>query len=476
MLWSIAWKNVWRNKLRSLIVISAVSVGIFGSIYSFALMNGIINQKIISTIELETSHIQIHHPKFKENKEAKYFITDVDEIIAEISKIPEVKSVSKRTLFLSIATTSSSSTGALICGINLVDEKKTSKIWTKIQDSSGTFFESEKNNQILISINLYDRLQLSNFEITEKTLGELRENNIPEEIISKITIIKDFKFRSRKNFKDSLKIILGKKLFNNFKNSIINYSRTYKLKSNIIIKMQDFNGNFVEKAYKIGGVYTTGNDLFDDFYMFVRNNELAELLGYNENSAHEILILLKDEKDTEKVVNNLKTIYPDLQIQSWGELKPVIKLIQKWINISYFIFTGIILFALGFGIVNTMLMVVLERVKEFGMLMAIGMNKLNLFKMIMLESVFLTLIGGITGLIATAIVIIFYSKTGHDFSRWVGEGYKTIGFDSVIYPSLDLLHYFGLGIYVILTGIIAAIYPAKKALKLHPVEAIKSDN
>jgi len=466
---------MWRNKLRSFVVITAVTVGIFGAIYSYALMNGLINQKIVSTINFETSHIQIHHPKFKQNKEPYFLIENAQKIVEGISKIPEVDEVTRRMIFLSLANTSNSSTAVLVCGINPEIEKKITNIYSSIQDSSGGYFNSEKDNQLLISVSLSDKLQLSNFEISENTLKELYEKDVPEKIISKISVLQDIKFRSKKDFKDTLKYIIGKKLAKEFEYPIITYSRGYKLKSNIILKMQDFNGNFVEKAFKIGGVYSTGNDLFDDVNVFVRNEEILDLLNYNSEDSHQITILLKDEKNVDNVVSQLKIKYPELQIQSWGELKPVIILIKKWITISYFFLIGIILLALGFGIVNTMLMTVLERVKEFGMLIAIGMNKKKVFKMIMLESIFLSATGGITGLIISAIIVEIYGKQGHDFTRWIGQGYQTIGFDAIIYPNLDILHYCGVVILVVLTGIIAAVYPAKKALKLSPVEALKTD-
>ncbi len=193
------------------------------------------------------------------------------------------------------------------------------------------------------------------------------------------------------------------------------------------------------------------------------------------NDVHQIAILLNNIEDVDIVVAKLREKYPDLLVEGWAEIEPMLKMMSAWVEVSYLILITIILFALGFGIVNTMLMVVLERVKELGMLMAIGMNKLKVFAMIMLESVFLSLTGGIIGMLITAIVVYFTKDDGIDFTRYIGEGFEAMGFESIIYPALTIKYYFGVGFLVVMTGIISAIYPARKALKLNPADAVRTD-
>jgi ABC-type antimicrobial peptide transport system permease subunit len=121
-----------------------------------------------------------------------------------------------------------------------------------------------------------------------------------------------------------------------------------------------------------------------------------------------------------------------------------------------------------------MLMAVLERTKELGMLMAIGMNKLKVFKMIMLESVLLTFTGGIIGMIISKLLIEYFGKTGINFSMWA-EGFEAMGYASIIYPSLSWDLFIGIIILVIITGILSSIWPAAKAIKLNPAEAIRNE-
>ena len=134
----------------------------------------------------------------------------------------------------------------------------------------------------------------------------------------------------------------------------------------------------------------------------------------------------------------------------------------------------IIMAALAFGIVNTMLMVVLERTKELGMLTAIGMNKRKVFSMIMLESVFLSVIGGIAGMLIAWLVIALTAKNGINFLQYA-EGMEAFGYSAHVFPQINATFFLMMTVLVILTGILSSVYPAIKALKLNPVEAIRTE-
>jgi ABC-type antimicrobial peptide transport system permease subunit len=135
----------------------------------------------------------------------------------------------------------------------------------------------------------------------------------------------------------------------------------------------------------------------------------------------------------------------------------------------------IIMAALGFGIVNTMLMVVLERVKEFGMLIAVGMSRKRVFSMIILESVLLCLTGASAGMAVGAVVIGVFSRKGIDLTAYAQQGLEAMGFSAVMYPSLTWDFYLMVGALVIITGLLASVYPAWKALKLNPADALRTE-
>jgi ABC-type antimicrobial peptide transport system permease subunit len=118
-------------------------------------------------------------------------------------------------------------------------------------------------------------------------------------------------------------------------------------------------------------------------------------------------------------------------------------------------------------------MAVLERTRELGMLGAIGMSKRKIFNMIMLETVFLTLLGSAVGIVLATAVLLPTLNSGIDLSFFMEDQYEDFGFASMVYPILHLRMFVEIILLVILAGILSAIYPARKALGLKPLEAIK---
>ena len=117
-------------------------------------------------------------------------------------------------------------------------------------------------------------------------------------------------------------------------------------------------------------------------------------------------------------------------------------------------------------------MAVLERVRELGMLMAIGMNKLRIFAMIVLETITLSGIAALIGIALGYLTVRYYGNKGIDLSDF-SKGMQEFGLEEIIYTSLDNNIYFTLASAVIITAILGAIYPAIKAVRLRPVEAIR---
>jgi ABC-type antimicrobial peptide transport system permease subunit len=159
---------------------------------------------------------------------------------------------------------------------------------------------------------------------------------------------------------------------------------------------------------------------------------------------------------------------------NWKEIQPDLAMMTDMVQQFYIVFMILILAALAFGIVNTMLMVILERTKELGMLTAIGMNKKRVFNMIMLESVFLSLIGGVVGMIVSKVLIIFTSENGINFYKYA-EGFEAMGYSAHIYPVISTAFFIIVTVLIIITGVLSSIYPALKALKLDPAEALRTE-
>jgi ABC-type lipoprotein release transport system permease subunit len=246
-----------------------------------------------------------------------------------------------------------------------------------------------------------------------------------------------------------------------------------KIKSKIVITFQDYNGNLTGASFKVEGIFKTQNGMFDEQNVFVKKADLDKLLDMPANSSHEIAILLNNHKQSQTVLKEIQAIVPNYQAEAWYDIDPYLQFTSSLTEFMLLIFMSIILLALGFAIVNTMLMVILERTKELGMIMAIGMNKFKVFKMIMYETTILAVVGGALGILVSVIFTWYYGDVGIDISS-VGEGFESLGYGSVMKPVLEFADYIEVIFLVFVTGLISSIFPTIRALKMNPAEAIRN--
>ncbi len=268
-------------------------------------------------------------------------------------------------------------------------------------------------------------------------------------------------------FKDNKKdeIVIGKKLAHKLK---------VKINENVSITVRDVNKNLINGSFCIVGIYETDNSIFDDANVFVRYKDLCDITGLKGTEAHEIAVLLDENENSEYVKLELKKQFPTLEVQNWMEISPDAGALVSMMDQYMGIFILIILAALCFGIINTMLMVVLERVKEFGMLMAVGMSKAKIFLMIMFETIYLSVSGGLLGIVISYIVCKHLEKAGLNLYFWK-DVFSSVGFSAEIYPVINFQMILFTTLMVILTGIISALYPAYKAMKYKPAEATRQE-
>ncbi len=475
MIWSIAWKNIWRNKTRSGVVITAFIIGLFGGIFAVAFAVGMIQQRIDMAIRNEVSHIQIHHPEFKDNYEIVHTVDNVSELMDSISAFDGIKGISPRIKVFGMASTAGNATGIMINGIDIKRERKVSALQNYISESGGSFFESDNVKPIVIGEKLAKNLKLAYYSFSSEDIDRLSRNEASLSFINSLYDIEDEEFRSENDFDIRLKEILGEKDAGKYSWLLKDYSLKYRLRRKLVLSFQTFDGDIAFDAFRLEGVYKTSNSAFDGLNVYVKKDQLAEIAGIHSGAVHEIAILAESGADHNKLRKKISALRPDMLAETWEEILPDISMYSSMMDYYLIVFMSIILLALGFGIVNTMLMAVLERIKELGMLMAIGMNKLRVFKMIMFETIMLCLTGAAGGMLLSWMVIELLSKRGIDLSRFYKQGFEAWGFDAHVFPQIGLGSFIQVTILVIITGLLASLYPARKALKLHPAEALRID-
>lgn len=401
MLLKIAWRNVWRSKARSLIVIGSIVVGVWALLAGTGFMNGFMVSYMADAINHDVSNIQVHNPEFNQDKDIKFYVENAKAKADEVREWPEVKSATTRVLVNGMIASAKKASGVQIRGIDVDNEGLVTELDSLIID--GAYFEGIKRNPIVIGHKLAKELNV-------------------------------------------------------------------KVRSKVVLTFTDIDGEMVSAAFRIVGVAKASSIKINELYVFVRQDDITGLLGIG-SQAHEIAVLLNPQIEDSLIVNQYNDLYANDLVEDWRIIAPEIAFMQEAYGQMLYVLMFVILMALVFGIINTMLMAVLERTRELGMLMAVGMNKSKVFMMIVIETILLSVIGAPFGLLAGYINISMYTEKGVDLSAY-SEGLEAFGYSQYLYPYLDSNVYVIVTIGVMFTALIGALYPAWKAVRLKPVEAL----
>ena len=403
MLVLIAWRNIWRNRIRSLVVIASIAVGIWAIALAVSFINSMSGSFIRNAIYYDYAHLQLHHPQFRQEPELRYTLRQSDHIMAYLQHNPVVKAVSQRMLINGMIASTRASSGVQIYGIDLEQEAGVTALDSLLKE--GNYFREKPRNGILISRKLADKLKAA-------------------------------------------------------------------LKTKVVLTFQDVEGNVNAGAFRVQGIFDSPSPRINEGAVYVRRQDLGPLLGA-DTLVHEIAVLVQNEGQVPALAQVLRNKWPGAEVMTWEELSPELELMQQQSALSMTILLVILMVALAFGIVNTMLMAVLERERELGMLMAIGMTRQRIFSMILIETVFLSLVGGPAGCLLGYTTVTWLGDVGIDLSAWT-KGLQKYGYSTQIYPFLTSLEYFLMVGSVVLTALLAALYPSYKAMRLNPVEAMRS--
>jgi putative ABC transport system permease protein len=401
MTFKIAWRNVWRNYGRSLVVIGSFVVGIWALLFGTGFMNGFMVGYSANIIENDISNIQIHNPEFKKDLDIKYPIKDGHEKALELKQWDGVKAITTRSIVTGMIASPQKAAGAQIRGIDPANERLVTHLDSLI--SEGKYFDGKKRNTIII----------------------------------------------------------GSKMAENLK---------VKVRSKVVLTFNNSDGDITAGAFRVIGIVKSSSLNISQLYAYVKQDDLNKLLGIG-NEIHEIAIVTKTQVDESTIIDKYNTIFKDDLIESWREISPELAFMEEMYGSMLYILMVIIMTALIFGIVNTMLMAVLERTRELGVLMAVGMNRGRIYLMIMLETIYLGLVGAPIGLLVGWLTIFYYENQGVDLTNY-SEGLEAFGYSSILYPYVDGNTYMIVTFGVIITAIIGALYPAWKATRLNPVDAI----
>ncbi len=409
MLGRIAWRNVLRNKRRSLILITSIVVGVVALVLTEGFAVGMLHQMLTNQIGADAGYIQIHKKGYQSDPTLENSMTDPEPVRDALEKDSAVLDYSERLRVYGLISSAYNSYGVSIVGIVPSEEKRITTISQYV--TKGTYL-SGKPGQILISTSMAEKL----------------------------------------------KVGLGDK---------------------VVIMASQRDGSIGSEACRIAGIFETLNSGFDQSHVYIPIQTAGQLLNA-DGLVSEFVVNPKDPDDMDAVVSQIRHRIEALpgapnryEVLTYEQMLPLLVAQLELYKQALYLIAILIAFALIFGIIDTMLMSVMERTHEFGVSMAVGMSHGRIFRMVMTEALFLAIIGTAIGLAASYIVVSELSHSGWDLSMF-SASLKSLGIGSIIYPVIQTSSVIQTVLIIPIATLLGAIYPALKAVKLQPVEAIRA--
>jgi putative ABC transport system permease protein len=402
LLLGLAWKNVWRSKKRSLVLLAAIALGVWGGLFASGIMYGMTDQMVKTAIRTRLSSIQIHTPGFLEDRQIGDTIPDIDGVMRFVRAQLSTEAAVRRMVISGMVSSPTNSQGVNILGIEVGPERKLTDVAEQVIE--GSYFVDSRN-PVLVGQELAGRLGL-------------------------------------------------------------------RLGSKLVLTFQGNEESIVSGAFRICGIFKTASSTFDQTTVFVRAADLAGIIGPGAG-YHEVAALLKPGSDLDGAAAKIRQAYPGLSTKTWEELAPELRYLSGVTAKMLYIFLAVIMLGLLFGVTNTMLMSLLDRIREFGMLIALGMGPRRLFGLLTIEAFWICSLGGAVGIAAGYLTVLHLGRSGIDLSMFA-QGLSAFGIGSRLYTSVPPALYAVLTLLVVATAFLAALFPGIKAVQLDPAKAMRT--
>jgi ABC-type lipoprotein release transport system permease subunit len=237
----------------------------------------------------------------------------------------------------------------------------------------------------------------------------------------------------------------------------------------VVLMSQDANNEIADRGFRVVGIFRAEPEAVETGYVFVGRRIAQDMLKIGDEVS-EIAIMTRDRDRLDALVAALRAAAPGRDVAPWTELRPILVLSEKVNNVVLLIWFAVVFAAMSFGLVNTLLMAVFERTREFGLFQALGMPPRYILEQVLVESLILLAIALALGNLAAWLTVTGL-RDGIDLSKFA-EGLALVGVSPVIYPKLATADVVASNTIVIVLGVLASLYPAWRAARRVPMEAI----
>jgi len=397
----LAWRNLWRNYRRTLIMLAAVSVGVWAMIFMTAMMRGMTDQVILNSLNLLPGEVQIHHVDYRRDPSVVNRLPMPAGRLLNALSAPPIEAWAARVRVPAVVASERDSRGVVLLGIDPAAEAKLGSLPETI--TQGRFLSGIDDRGVVIGASLAKRLETG----------------------------------------------LGKR---------------------VVLMSQNPKNNVADRGARIVGIYSARLQGSEDQFIYAGRTATQEMLDVGE-SVTEIAATAHNYRLLGAWYTQLvDAAGPHAEVLPWPQLDAFTGSMLKVQDGFALVFMVVVFLALSFGLVNTMVMAVFERVREIGLMQALGMRPGLIVLQLLAESVYLLFIGLVVGN-ALAWLTIKPLESGIDVSS-VAQGMEMMAVGSTLYPALAVQDMLLATVVVLTLGILASLLPAWRATRLDPITAL----
>ncbi len=401
LLVTLAWRNLWRHRRRTFLILFAFALGVWSMVVLAAISRGSLEQQLTNGILNLTGHIQIHAPGFRDDPVIEHRLAPPEAALGAALAAPEVSAWAARVRVPAVVASERESAGVTLVGIEPQRERGLSFIPGAITD--GRYLSAPDDEGLLLGRKLAERLETG----------------------------------------------LGRR---------------------VVVMSQDVDNQVADRGFRVVGIFDTQPQQMEEAYVFVGRATAQALLRMGE-AVTEIAVMTTDRDRLEAPLARITAAAgAQREVVPWTVAEPLLVLTQRLTDVILIIWYVIVFAAMSFGLINTLLMAVFERTREFGMFQALGMPPAHIIGQVLLESLMLLALALAVGNLA-AWGTIAALQGGIDLSA-VAEGMELLGVAPVIYPAWSAGDLLAANVLVFVLGVLASLYPAWRAARHVPVEAL----
>lgn len=399
----LAWKNMWRNRSRTMITMASIFFAVILSVLANSLQVGVFDNLVKNVVSFYTGYMQVHKAGYQDEQILDNSFEVSAEMEQKIFSGSNISGIAGRLESFALASSAEVTRGCLVVGIHPEKENKVTALKQKLV--SGAYLVAT-DRTVLIAQGLADRLQL-------------------------------------------------------------------KLHDTIVLIGQGYHGATAAGKYPIKGILKFGSPDLNDKALFMPLATAQDFYSA-DGMITSYVLSLHDTKDLQSTASATRnSLGKEFEVMTWEELIPDIKQHIKADSDSMKYILGVLYMLICFGVFSTLLMMMVERKYEMGMLVAIGMHKGKMMLLLMMESLLTVLAGCVLGICTSIPIVYIMNKHPLRMSGENARAYERFGFEAVFPTATDASIFISQGVVVLVIGSVLSLYPLYKVIRLNPVSAMK---